>query len=31
MTTEEIERLVAEAEKFKAEDDANRANVESKN
>jgi L1 cell adhesion molecule like protein len=31
MTAEEIERLVAEAEKFKAEDDANRANVESKN
>jgi L1 cell adhesion molecule like protein len=31
LSAEEIERLVAEAEKFKAEDDANRANVESKN
>jgi len=31
MTPEEIERLVAEAEKFKAEDEANRSNVESKN
>jgi L1 cell adhesion molecule like protein len=31
MTPEEIDRLVAEAEKFKAEDEANRLNVESKN
>lgn len=31
MTPEEIERLVAEAEKYKAEDEANRARVEVKN
>jgi L1 cell adhesion molecule like protein len=31
MTAEEIEKLVEEAEKYKAEDDANRARVESKN
>jgi L1 cell adhesion molecule like protein len=31
LTPEDIERLVAEAEKFKAEDDANRANIEAKN
>merc|ERR1711916_149500 len=31
MTPEEIERLVQEAERYKAEDDANRARVEAKN
>lgn len=31
MTKEDIEKLVAEAEKFKAEDDLNKARVESKN
>jgi len=31
MTDEEIERLVQEAERFKAEDDSNRARVEAKN
>lgn len=31
MSAEEIERLVEEAERFKAEDDANRARIESKN
>merc|ERR1711988_146469 len=31
MTADEIERLVSEAEKYKAEDEANRARVESKN
>merc|ERR1712070_1349457 len=31
MSAEEIERLVQEAERYKAEDEANRARVESKN
>ena len=31
MSKEEIDRLVAEAEKFKAEDDANKARIEAKN